>query len=173
MTKYSADLKMTIVTQYLTGNTSYRLLGKKYGIEQSIIRRWIALAKVHGFEALEVRRVKRQFDGQAKFDVLNYKLTNGLSYNQTGAHFDIRPSLIYQWERKYNEGGIDALKAKRGRPNKHMTNPKPQPVNDEDKYKQEILDLKQRLYRAELELAVSKKLEALAIEKQRIKNLHK
>ncbi|QBO35097.1 hypothetical protein EQG49_00825 [Periweissella cryptocerci] len=73
-------------------------------------------------------------------------LTNGLSITETAIKFDIEPSMVIHWQTRFDVGGIDALKAKRGRPNKHMTNPKPQPKSETDKLIQENLELKQRLY---------------------------
>lgn len=166
----SPFLYVKIVNEYLEGNYSYKDLASMNGLNHSIIVRWVQRAKINGMSALASKKAKRSFSGQDKVNILDYMLTNGLSFNETGAHFDVEPSLIYQWKRKFDEHGIDALQAKRGRPSKQMIKKKAIPKNKLDALKQENLELKQQLQTAKMELAVSKKLEALAIKKRRRKN---
>ena len=40
MAKYSFELKKQIVSEYLKVQGGYESLGKKYGVDNSIIRRW-------------------------------------------------------------------------------------------------------------------------------------
>ncbi|QBO36647.1 hypothetical protein EQG49_09275 [Periweissella cryptocerci] len=122
MAKYTIEQKIEIVKEYRTGSISQRGLSKKYNIPDSVIRRWIRKAELHGFDSLKRKQSKRFFDGNEKLSILDYMLTNGLSITETAIKFDIEPSMVIHWQTRFDVGGIDALKAKRGRPNKHMTN---------------------------------------------------
>jgi transposase len=168
MTKYSFEQKVTVVQEYLSGSLSQRSLAEKHNINESMVAKWIKKVQTNGYEALKVSHQKRYFDGQAKLDILNYKTTNNLSRREVARHFSIEDSMLYQWEQKFKLGGIEALNIKQGRPPK-MTKPKkvkPIPIDERDQYEQEILELKLELQRTRLELAVSKKLEALAQQKR-------
>ena len=68
MSKYSFELKKTIVSEYLTNTTSFRKLEKKYDIERSIIRSWIYRVNLHGIESLLPNRAKPIYNQQQKID---------------------------------------------------------------------------------------------------------
>jgi transposase len=55
-------------------------------------------------------------------DVLHYRKTTGASLVETGNTFGIHePSLIAAWEKKFREGGREALSKPKGRPSKNMS----------------------------------------------------
>lgn len=51
--KYSKELKLQLVKEHLEKGISYWKLGKNYGIEASIIRRWGYLYDTFGEDGLE------------------------------------------------------------------------------------------------------------------------
>ncbi|WP_448949603.1 hypothetical protein [Latilactobacillus sakei] len=163
MSKYSFELKKTIVSEYLTNTTSFRKLEKKYDIERSIIRSWIYRVNLHGIESLLPNSAKPIYNQQQKIDIIEYKILNNLSFHTTAARFEIVPSSVYQWQKKFDDGEFDTLNSQEDRSTKKMKKTNGSPKNKEEIYRQEIIKLKQELHLTRMELAVSKKLEALAI----------
>lgn len=172
MTKYSYERKIEVVNSYRNGEGGYQKLSNKFGIPCSLVRAWVTLAKFQGLEALQLKRSSTSLSSQEKFDILNYKVTNELSISDIAVRFLIDGGTISRWEREFMHGGINSLKSNRGK-RQTMTAPKPNNKTVNDEIVQENYALKLQIQRLKMELAVSKKLEALAIEKQRTKNLHK
>ena len=53
MAKYSYEFKKQIVEDYKKGEGGYKVLGKRYGIDESLIRTWIAIYNKLGDEGLQ------------------------------------------------------------------------------------------------------------------------
>ena len=122
----------TLLEHYLTGLAGYQSVGRHYGIDPSMVRKWVASYRLHGSAGL----VKKSTHYSAAFkrSVLQHRWTHGLSYRQTVADFDIRTlAIVSQWERLYHSGGFDALTPRpRGRP-KTMPDPRiPPPPSTDD-----------------------------------------
>lgn len=161
MAKYSEQLKLKLVKQYLAGISGARVLAQRQGVGYSVLRRWIAAYQQHGRDGL--RRKFSHYDARFKMSVLSHMWRENLSYQQATAFFDIRsPTCIAQWERQYHDGGMDALAPRpRGRP-KTMTCPTPdKPIenNAPDERTREQLLKENEYLRAEV--AYLKKLDAL------------
>lgn len=166
--KYTNDLKHAIVIEYLNGHTGgYRALSAKYGIEKSIIKRWVALYKNGGIEHLTT--VRRTYSGDFKIHVVEYMHQNSLSIQSTAAHFGIQSlSTVLKWERIYFEEGKEVLyEERRGRSRKMSTRKHRKPKNDI----KENEDLIAELQRLRMENEYLKKLNALI--QQREKSKHK
>ena len=66
MTKFSFELKLKIVEQYLSG-TSSTALAKRYGVKNSSnITTWVARYRKYGINGLKIRLVLCQESGQFK-----------------------------------------------------------------------------------------------------------
>ncbi|MEI5909722.1 helix-turn-helix domain-containing protein, partial [Bacillus spongiae] len=117
--KYSDDLKLTIVKEYLEGPMGFKLLAKKYGIpDNGQIRRWVNSYKAFGKEGLRQKRSKTTYSVHFKLNVLNFMKNTGNSYQDTAIKFKINnPSLIANWKKSFLNHGIEGLKQKpKGRP---------------------------------------------------------
>ena len=167
MTKYSSKFKVTVVTAYLKGGISYKDLCTRFGIPSArTIRDWVKLAQAHGIDSLKVKHTKVEYSQSFKVAVVEYVHTHQISRAQTAAHFGISPSQVTSWVRIVREQGVAGLRAKRkGRPamGKHK---KVKPIKkleptQEEKYKQEILELKSKLHEAELDRDILKALATL------------
>lgn len=123
MTKFDFELKKKAVEQYLQGTgctTIARNLGMK---NNSMVLMWVARYQKFGIEGLKIRQPKYEYDGYFKLKVLNWKKQHQASYPATALHFDIsNAGTIATWQKKWNEGGVQALFTKRGRPTKMTTN---------------------------------------------------
>jgi transposase len=167
MTKYSEQLKLKAVKQYLAGTASVRVVAQRQGVGYAVLCRRIAAYKQHGQNGL--RKKFSHYDARFKMSVLTHMRKKELSYQQAAAVFDIRsPGCIAKWERQYHDGGMDALAPRpRGRP-KTMTRPaleKPTEDSAPDERTREQLLKENEYLRAEV--AYLKKLDALLKEKAR------
>lgn len=162
MAKYSEQLKLNLVKQYLAGASGTRILAQRHGVGRSVLRRWIAAYEQHGRDGL--RKKHSHYDARFKMSVLKHMRKKELSYQQVAAVFDIRsPGCIGKWERQYHDGGIDALTPRpRGRP-KTMIRPVAENPTEEknapDERTREQLLKENEYLRAEV--AYLKKLDAL------------
>ncbi|MBA1392703.1 transposase [Lactobacillus sp. XV13L] len=78
MSKYSQELKIKIVKEYLTSTTSYQDLASKYQISSpSIIREWVLRFKSQDLESLRVKHSKRVYSLEQKLAVVEYYETSG------------------------------------------------------------------------------------------------
>ncbi len=161
MAKYSEQLKLKLVKQYLAGVAGAGVIAQRYGVGPSVLRHWVATYEQHGRDGL--RKKFSHYDAQFRMSVLTHMWRKDLSCRQVAVVFDIRnPSCVGKWERRYHEGGMDALAPRpRGRP-KTMTHPTPeQPTGESapDERTREQLLKENEYLRAEV--AYLKKLDAL------------
>ena len=121
MAKYSTELQMKVVKEYLESNTSYKTLSDKYRIpNKSIIITWINTYKTQGYEGLKVKRKNTKYPLEFKLNVVNLYLTGEMSYQSLANELKIsNPAIITRWVNDFRKQGIEGLKPKkRGRPSK-------------------------------------------------------
>ncbi|MDR4887076.1 IS3 family transposase [Fredinandcohnia sp. QZ13] len=119
---YTKELKLSAINDYLSGNFSLREVVRKYEISNdSVLRQWINKYNSHrdlndtskGRTSSMTKGRKTTWDEriQIVFDCLE----NGKDYQSTAETHGVSYQQVYQWVRKYEEGGDEALKDKRGR----------------------------------------------------------
>jgi transposase len=158
MVKYTKQIKLKVIKQYLDGPLGYHRLSAQQGIPAPVIRRWVDAYRLHGDESFHRRR--EHYSAELKLSVLEHMWDNALSINQTAAVFNIpNPASIRIWAKRYDEGGGEAL-ARIGTAVLDMPARIPQPDN---KPLQELTreELLKRVEWLEMEVVVLKKLEAL------------
>ena len=168
MTKYSSELKIQVASDYLNGRGSYNGLSKKYNITLSIIRTWVNTAELNGLESLKVKRTKREYSVDFKLDVVSYYLKSDEGRNLVAAKFNISPSQVHSWTKKFQQGGPEALlPVKKGRPakmpkktKKAKRNKQTEALTDKQKYEAKLLEKDARIKELELELIIAKKVAA-------------
>ena len=165
MSKYSSELKLKIVQQYLEEKVGYKTLSHICGVNPRHIINWVKLYEQHGSEGLAKRYTN--YSVEFKLIVLKKILNENYSIYQAAFHFNIpSPSLIGVWLRLYNQGGETTLepKPKGPRPVKRISMDiqtlLKKPINELSH--EELL---QRVHYVEVENAYLKKLEALAQKK--------
>ena len=108
MIKHSDQFKREVVDEYLEGMLGYRRLAARHNIASPTVRRWVAAFRIHGDDGL--RRKVASYSATFKLSVLEHMWENGLTYNQAAATFNIRnPTSVGIWDRRYTEGGLEAL----------------------------------------------------------------
>ena len=171
MAKYSTELKLKIVKEYLEGKVGYETLAKKYNITTySSIKIWVKRYEIHGEKGL-LKNLKTSYDGNFKLSVIQYMHENHLSAHETGAKFNIGHDVILKWERIYYKEGLLGLhKERRGRPNKseNMTTKSHKKISKE--LEEDLIEEVQQL---RMENAYLKKLNALVQERTKPKQQKK
>jgi len=168
MTKYNEQFKLTVVQDYLSdGSDGYRAVAKRHGMtSHTVLERWVMAYRLHGCGGLSKKSSK--YSAEFKVSVLRHMWDNQLSMIQTAATFDIRHhAMVGIWERAYRDGGVEALIPRpRGKP-KAMPTPEsaPDSPRDDDKLSREQLLAEVKQLR--MELAYTKKLQALVQARQK------
>lgn len=119
---YTKELKLSAVNDYLLGNYSLREVARKYEISnESVLRKWINKYNSHrdlkdtskGRTSSMIKGRKTTWNERIKI-VLDC-LGNGKDYQRTADTYEVSYQQVYQWVKKYEDGGDEALKDNRGR----------------------------------------------------------
>jgi transposase len=119
---YSKELKEAAVREYLSGENSQYEIVRKYEISsRSVLQRWINKYNSHrelkdtskGRTSSMSKGRKTTWDERIRI-VLDC-LGNGKDYQKTAEIYEVSYQQVYQWVKKYEDGGDEALKDKRGR----------------------------------------------------------
>ena len=171
MAKYDFNFKLKIVRENELGYGRY-YLSEKYNVKEGTIRNWIEQYKSFGEDGLKKSMSKTKYSGEFKLSVLQYRKIHRLSYRETADHFKIRNgSIIANWQRIYDEKGIDGLFSKIGRPKKSGESKVENKETKEFKAtteseKEELLRLREENMYLKAENLYLKKLRALIHEKE-------
>lgn len=168
MPKYSKELKIKVVKEYLKGKGGgLESISNKFSIPKSTIKNWINKYNIYGLEELENKPNKTIYTSKFKLSVLQYREVNNSSYKDTANHFDIpNPSIIANWNCKYKAKGLCGLENPIGRPSKNMNrkNQKNKPLNESER--EELIRLREEVKYLKLKEVYEKKLEALLLEEE-------
>ena len=159
---YSKELKEQAVKDYLSGKGSYREICKQYKIKSTRqIRSWIK--KYNGHEELKVSGTggtsimtkgrKTSFD--ERVEIVQYCIAHDHNYAQTAAKYQVSYQQARSYTVKYEAGGIEALRDRRGwtKPLEEMT--------ELEKLRAENRILRAEKERAEMEASFLKKLDEI------------
>lgn len=116
MSIYSKCFKLNVVNAYLSKRLSERTLAASFNINRSQLHEWLSVYKRYGADALAPRKKQQHYSATFKLAVLTYKRQHNASLPEVALHFHIpSASTVLMWERRYNQGGINALANRRGR----------------------------------------------------------
>ncbi|MGN0594372.1 MAG: transposase [Hominimerdicola sp.] len=161
--KYSTELKLEAVQDYLNGKGSLWKICEKYGIkDEKSLREWIMW--YNGDKKFKERRGARteiymtkgrKTTLEERIEIVEYCIEHGKDYPATIEKYSISYQQIYSWVRKYEGSGVDGLRDGRGRtkPYEEMT--------DVEKLQAENRLLKAQLRDKEVEMLLLKKLQEL------------
>jgi transposase len=160
--QYSKELKESAVREYLSGEYSQSEIIRKYEISsRGLLQQWIK--KYNGHRELKDTgkgRTHSMIKGrkttlEERIDIVQDALGNGKNYQQTAENHQVSYQQVYQWVRKYEDGGWDALKDRRGR-SKSVDE-----LSPEEKMKLEMRRIEKENERLRAENAFLKKLEEI------------
>jgi transposase-like protein len=161
--KYSAELKLQAVQDYLAGKGSLRKICKKYGIpDHKMLRQWISCYNGHkdyrrhtGAKGEIYMTKGRKTTQEERAQIVAFCIEHGKDYGLTVETYKVSYQQIYSWVRKYEASGVDGLVDRRGK-----TKPEDE-LTEAERLRQENRMLQAMLKDKEMEIALLKKLREL------------
>ena len=161
--KYSKEMKLQAVKDYLNGEGSYETLKEKYKLRSSTqLKNWVMWYNGHKeFKELssakgEIYMTKgRKTTQEERAEIVAFCIEHGKDYGLTVETFKVSYQQIYTWVKKYEEKGVNGLTDRRGKakPENELT--------EEDRLRQENKILQAKIKDQEIEIALLKKLREL------------
>ena len=161
--KYSTELKLRAVQDYLAGKGSLRKICKKYGIpDHKMLRQWISCYNGHkayrrrtGAKGEIYMTKGRKTTQEERAQIVAFCIEHGNDYGLTVETYQVSYQQIYTWVRKYEACGINGLVDRRGKakPEDELT--------EAERLRQENRMLQAMLKDKEMEIALLKKLREL------------
>lgn len=159
---YSLELKLQAVQDYLSGNYSQYEIIAKYKITcRKQLRNWVRKYNSHSplksykREGVYAMTKGRQTNWKERIDIVLYCLSNNHDYQKTSETYQVSYQQVYQWVKKYEDGGEDALKDGRGRKKA------PEELSEADRQKLAMKKLEYENERLRAENALLKKFQEL------------
>jgi len=167
MGKYTEQFKLTAITTYLDGGNGFRKVARHFGIDFSLLRRWVA--SYQASRGISPGSPGQRYTSDFKQQVLSYMHEHRLSLRQAAAHFGLgQSSQIGIWQRQYYSGSPATLTAIKPRKpitvSKKIKPAKPTDTEDAQKPREQLMA---ELEFLRMENAVLKELKALREEKER------
>lgn len=101
--KFSYEIKLNAVLQYLNGGFSYAQIGKSIGASSKTINHWVDSFKLKGPDAIEVHRYNQSYTEEFKLKCIKAYLNGQGSYEQLANKYGLRGSTqLKNWGSKYN-----------------------------------------------------------------------
>ena len=159
---YSEELKTAAVKEYLSGEGSLEGISAKYGMRSTCqLRDWIKVynsgrdfsRKMSGGSRMKQGRETTQ---EERIAIAKDCLENGGNYGETAIKYNVSYQQVYTWVKKYKELGANGLEDRRGQRVAAQ-----EPRSELERAKIEIAELKHKLYMAEMERDLLKKLDEL------------
>ena len=160
--RYSKELKEQAVTDYLAGRGSLRDICKSYKIMSATqLRNWIMMYNGHeelkasgtGGTVIMTKGRKTTFD--ERVEIVQYCIAQDHNYAETAAKYGISYQQARNYTVKYEAGGVEALRDRRGR-RKPMDE-----WTELEKLRAENKILRAEKKRAEMEISFLKKLDEI------------
>lgn len=161
--KYSKEMKLQAVKDYLNGEGSYETLKEKYKLRSSTqLKNWVMWYNGHkefkerSSAKGEVYMTKgRKTTQEERAEIVAFCIEHGKDYGLTVETFKVSYQQIYTWVKKYEEKGVNGLTDRRGKakPENELT--------EEDRLRQENKILQAKIKDQEIEIALLKKLREL------------
>ncbi len=159
---YSAELRLAAVQDYLHGEGSYLTVAAKYGLsKENILATWVKMyndgkdfsRKMSGGSRMKTSRSTTKDE---RVQIVKECLANDCNYGETAIKHCVSYQQVYGWVRRYKELGEAGLEDRRGKRKADQ-----QPRSEEEKLRIENEQLKHKLYMAEMERDLLKKVKEL------------
>ncbi len=134
------EFKLEVVQHFISTSDGQKRTGARFGIDESHVRNWANLYKLHGLDGLRTSR--RTYTPKEKESILLYRIKHHMSFRQVAEHFNIHAAnLIVKWDKNYNLYGFDGLKRKKRQKKMKKPQQKFKPLKaDKDKTQEELLE---------------------------------
>ena len=161
-TVYTEEVKAAAVREYLEGKGSLQEISAKYGMRSTKqLRSWIKVynsGRDFGHKMSGGSRMKqgRETTQEERIAIVKDCLENGSNFGETAIKHNVSYQQVYTWVKKFKEFGEAGLEDRRG---KRIAAQEPR--TELEKARIEIEQLKHKLYLAEMERDLLKKLDEL------------
>lgn len=160
--KYSSELKLSAVQDYLAGLGSQDDICLKYGIRsKSKLQGWIMKYNSHeelktsGSGGTTIMTKGRKTTYDERVEIVQYCIEHENNYAETAEKYQVSYQQVYTWMKKHEEEGVEGLLDRRGR-----TKPENE-MSELEKLRAENRLLKAQNKRQEMEMEFLKKLDEL------------
>jgi transposase len=159
--RYSEELKLQAVQDYLSGKYSqYQIIDKYKIASRTQLTRWINKYNGHSSSLYKNGGARAMTKGRSttwkeRIEIVLYCLAQHHDYQNTSEKYQVSYQQVYQWVKKYENGGEDALKDGRGRTKE------PEELTEADRQKLAMKKLESENERLRAENALLKKLQEL------------
>ncbi|BCK00719.1 helix-turn-helix domain-containing protein [Anaerocolumna chitinilytica] len=101
--KFSKELKLEAIKEYVSGGISLYKLAQKYGSGFKTVQRWYDNYQKFGEEAFEGTHHSPNYSADFKKQVVNEYLAGGTSYKEVALKYGIyAPTTVLKWVKQYN-----------------------------------------------------------------------
>lgn len=160
--KYSKELKDRAICDYLSGDYSLRELARKYEISsKEVLRGWINRHNGHRELTATGKGMSRSVtkgrstSWKERIEIVQFCIVHNNDYQHAAKTYLVSYQQVYQWVKKYESDGEEALKDRRGRKKDE------EELSSEDRMKLDVKKLQVENERLRAENAFLKKLEEL------------
>lgn len=158
---YSPEVKQQAVQEYLSGKGSLAELSKKYGLrDRKQLRDWLKVYHAHGdFNSTKFSgggsymKQGRSTTQDERVQIVKDCLASGKNYGEMALKYKVSYQQVRTWTLRFEEMGEAGLEDRRGKRKKDQA-----PRTELEQAKIENEQLKHRLYLAEMERDLLKKL---------------
>ena len=161
---YSPELKKSAVEDYLSGAGGESDICRKYHIRSHTqFREWIKVYNAHGdFDSVKhsgggsYMKQGRETTQEERIQIVKDCIAGGKNYGEMALKYQVSYQQVRNWTLRFEQMGEAGLEDRRGRRKKDQT-----PRTELEKAQIEIEQLKHKLYLAEMENALLKKLDEI------------
>ena len=161
---YRPELKRQAVEDYLSGIGSLADIQIKYHIgNRAQLRDWIKVYNAHGdFNSVKhsgggsYMKQGRETTQEERIQIVKDCIASGKNYGEMALKYQVSYQQVRSWTLRFEQMGETGLEDRRGRRKKDQT-----PRTELEKAQIEIEQLKHKLYLAEMENALLKKLDEI------------
>jgi len=162
--QYSPELKLRAVQDHLNGNGSLMEISVRYKISDThILRRWIKVYSAHGdFNSVKhsgggsYMKQGRETTLEERIQIVRDCIAGGKNYGEMALKYRVSYQQVRSWTLRFEEMGEAGLEDRRGRRKKDQT-----ARTELEQAQIEIEQLKHKLYLAEMERDLLKKLDEI------------
>ena len=159
---YAPELKKQAVEDYLSGVGSQSDICRKYHIrKQAQLQAWIKVYNVHGnFNSVKqtgggsYMKQGRETTYEERIEIAQDCIANGKNYGKMALKYQVSYQQVRTWTLRFEQMGAEGLEDRRGRRKKDQV-----PRTELEQAQIEIEKLKHKLYLAEMENVLLKKLD--------------
>lgn len=160
--KYTAEEKKQAVKAYLRGEGSQQEICKRYKIrDKKTLRGWIKVYNTHGdFKSRKYSgggsymKQGRETTQEERIEIVRDCIASGKNYGEMALKYQVSYQQVRSWTLRFEEMGAAGLEDRRGKRKKDQT-----PRTELEQAQIEIEQLKHKLYLAEMERDLLKKLD--------------